>query len=555
LPKQNLYYVIKIPTSKIIRKKSFDLGNYTYQEAREKAELVAIGDNLVFHKIRQYYKNNSTPLEIYDNIKKLYAARDEIKKIKETKENEKDLKDQLINKQNEIDRELFVQDIINVKVTNKHHYKEIALKKFKVNGITYKRLCCGSGQMRRNTVTFVNEKLYDYLMDSLMCGLNNKIEKIALAKLSAYFALAFSSVLWVRKPRVCVVKDFITILPDQKIDFIKKHSDGTKTVEEIIMDIELNSADGEGLISPQCAKDFSKDMGLEYDACQFVVRSSFIKGCLMVFDFSAYSKQVCGIDTITDIYGVSYPIDDIDVILTESMFKMHKYYDNWQEYEKFHDKYDLKWGVARYNKKHDPEYSLLNYQYIQNTNLSDKDIDDLIQPTVDWINKICAGDDLYTLLYAMGVKDEDDDFDKIFEQCGDLFTKAILKNKTMLKDGHVQKKLYDSIKESIKQAKIGRVWARGGYQFMLSDPIPLVRSSLGLDATGLIPANKVYSDYWNAVKPDELDLCRSPMVDRHEHNIVTLFDTKEARHWYKYLYSGIVYSIYDTSTIRHSDSD
>ena len=546
---------MKIPTSKIFRKKNFDLGDYTYQEAREKAELVAIGDNQVFHKIREYYKDNSTPLEIYDKVQKLYAERDMFKKIKETKENSKELRQKLVDKQDEIDNILYVRDIINVKVTNKNHYKDIALKHFKVNGITYKRLCCGSGQMRRNTVTFVNEELYDYLMESLMCGLNGKIQKITLAKLSAYFALSFSSVLWVREPRVCVIKDFFTTIPQQKIDFIVKHEDGTKTVEERIMDIELNSADGQGLISPQCAKWFSEDMGLDYDVCQFVIRSPFLKGCLLSFDFATYSKQVCGIDTITDMYGVSYPIDEIDVLVTESMFKMHKHYKSWQEYTKFHKMYNLKWGVARYNKKHDPEYSLLNYQYIQNCNLSDNDIDELIKPTISWINNICSGDDLYSLLYALGVKNGDEDFDDILEQCGDLFTKAVLKNKDMLKDGYVQKKLYDSIKESIRQAKIGRVWAKGGYQFMLSDPIPLLRNALGLDSTGLIPANQIYSNYWNNIKPKELGLYRSPMVDRHESNIVTLFNTQEARHWYQYLYSGIVYSIYDTSTIRHSDSD
>jgi hypothetical protein len=102
-----------------------------------------------------------------------------------------------------------------------------------MNGKKYKRLCCGSGQMRRNTVTFVNVELYDYLTESLMCGLNGKIEKFILAKLSAYFALSFSSVLWVHKPRICVVPDFETVIPQQKIDFILKNENGEKTIESV----------------------------------------------------------------------------------------------------------------------------------------------------------------------------------------------------------------------------------------------------------------------------------------------------------------------------------
>jgi hypothetical protein len=227
------------------------------------------------------------------------------------------------------------------------------------------------------------------------------------------------------------------------------------------------------------------------------------------------------------------------------MFKMHKFFKSCKEYQEYHDKYNLKWGVARYNKKFDDDYSLLNYQYIQNNNLDDKAIDDLIQPTVDWFKKICSGDKLYSLMYSIGCKSEFDTFESVINECGSIYTKAIIKNSLMLEDGYVKKKLYESIKESFRQAKLARCWAKGGYQFMLSDPIPLIRNALGIDKTGLIPANHVYSSYWNRYNPEEIDLCRSPMVDRHEHNVVKLAKTTEMDKWYQYLYSGIIYSIYD----------
>jgi len=558
---------MKITTSKIQRKitrikdengkkipkepPEYNLGEYTYETAQLNNEIVSIGDNLVFHKIREYYKDTRSPLEIYETIKSLRKEISKIKLLPASEEN----KTKLLNIDNEIRDILFFKDIVNVKVSNKQHYKNIAMYGFTINGIKYKRLCCGSGQMRRNTVTFVNENLYDYLTESLMCGLNGRIEKITLAKLSAYYALAFSSVLWVRKPRICVIPDFETTLKNQKIDYISVNSDGKKVVEEKTMDMILNSCDGEGLISPQCAEWFSEDMGLDYTACQFVVRSSFVKGCLLTFDFANYAKKVCGIDKIRSIYGEEFNIDEIDVLITESMFKMHKYYTSVEEYVNFHNQYNLKWGVARYNKKYDDDYSLLNYQYIQNNNLSNTDIDELIQPTVDWFEKICSGDKLYSMMYTIGCKSEFDTYDDVFNNCGSVYTKAIVKNSDMLNDGYVKKKIYESIKESFRQAKIGRVWARGGYQFMLSDPVPLIRKALGINPVGLIPANQVYSKYWNKYDSNELDLCRSPMVDRHEHNIVNLAKSVEMDEWYKYLYSGIIFSIYDLSTIRHSDSD
>ena len=566
--KQNLYKVIKIPVSMIYRKKvkvyspidkkmvvkephEFDVGEYTYQDAYNRKELVSIGDNLVFHKIREYYGNTKSPDKIFDEIQELYKKRDEIKKLENTAENRKQLKDI----KNEINRKMYVKDIVNVKVSNKEHYEEIALATFKMNGITYKRFCCGAGQMRRNTVTFVNADLYDYLTESLMNGLKGKIKSINLAKLSTYFALSFSSVLWIRTPRICVVSDFDTTLKNQHIDYIMKESDDKKYIEPRVMDITLTSNDGEGLMSPDFAKAISTDMGLGYTCCEVIVRSSFVKGCLMTFDFAKYAKDVCGTSQIKSIYGETFNVDDIDVLLTESQFKMHKFYKSCKEYTDFQTKYNIKWGVARYNKRYDDDYALLNYQYIQNNVLSNKDIDDLIQPTVDWFKKICSGDKLYSILYAIGCQNEESDFEEILENCGSVYTKAIVQNSKMLQDGYVKHKIYDSIKESFRQAKLGRIWTKGNYQFMLSDPVPLVRHSLGLDATGLIPANYVYSNYWNKYNPDEIDLCRSPMVDFHEHNVVKLAHSSEMDKWYSYLYSGIIYSIYDTSTIRHSDSD
>lgn len=45
------------------------------------------------------------------------------------------------------------------------------------------------------------------------------------------------------------------------------------------------------------------------------------------------------------------------------------------------------------------------------------------------------------------------------------------------------------------------------------------------------------------------------MIDLHEHNPMNVMASEEAKHWYKYLNSGIIYNTYDTSTARHSDAD
>jgi len=194
------------------------------------------------------------------------------------------------NINNQITSVLFVKDIINIEVIKKSDYKQFGVKGFDVNGIHYRRFCCGSGQMRRNTITFINEELYDTIFTNLMCDLGHRISEFNLAKYHAYFALAFSSVLWVRTPRVCVIKDYYRTLKEEPVDFITKKN-GKSIVEPRHMDIELNCADGQGLIDPSFAAQWAEDMAQDYVPSSFVVRSVFIKGNLVPFDFRAYAKS------------------------------------------------------------------------------------------------------------------------------------------------------------------------------------------------------------------------------------------------------------------------
>ena len=542
---QNQYYIYKIPSNKITK-----LKKYSFKDASKDGNIVSIGDNLVLAKIREYYGDKSDHVSLYNKVQEIRRQMKEIRRQPTSVKNLENIK----KLQSQLDSMLFVDDIINIKVMAKKEYRELGRNGFDLNGRHYVRFMVGSGQMRRNTVTFINENILGYMTEKLMCGLDNKIKTINLAKLSAYFALSFSSVLWVREPRVCVIKDFNTIVPKQKVNFLKEEESGM-TIHQIEKDMELNSADGQGLISPEMAKLWAEDMHLNYTPCSFVVRTVFVKGNLVPFDFKEYAKEH-GITTIKDRYGTEYNINDVDVLLSESQFKMAKYYSSWEGYLSYHRSYNLKWGVARYNKEFDDEYVLTNYQYIQVLNLNKEEIDGLISYTADWIKNICSGNLEYALAYSIGVKNPTSGVDDIINSCGSLFTKAIIKNPEMLKDGFVQRKIYNSIKESIRQAKIGRIWVKGNYQFMISDPVAQCRSALGLSPDGLIPANCVYSNFWNTrTNSDEVVCCRSPLTHYSEVNPLKLFKSEETNKWYKYIYSGMIYSIYDISVMKFADSD
>lgn len=551
---QNLYQVYKLPSSLIVNN-NLKLENYTRKRAIQDGNLVSVGDNMVFYKIRDYYGDTRTHQEIFDSVQNLRTT------LRICKREGKVLEGHIVNQQ--IQDILFVKDIIVVVCEKKSEYLKIGTKGFEVNGVKYTRLCTGAGNLRRNNAIYVNEKLYPYLYEVFMCGLADRLKEAVLPKLGAYFALSFSSVLWVRTPRVCVIKDFETTLPNQNVDFICRKEEldeegkpRTKHyIEKRVMDLTLNSADGQGLVDPEFSKLWAEDMQLDYVPSSFVVRSSFVKGNLVPFDFKAYAAGH-GIEKIKDRWGVEYPLNEIDVLLSESQFKEYKEYSSWQEYLYYFNKYKLRWGVARYNKKHDDEYVLANYQYIQALTLSKEDIHGLIQPTIDWIKNICSGDDLYSLLFMFGGKSEDVTYERMYSSAQSTFMKAIVKNNEMLKDAHVQRKIYKNIVECINRAKIGKIWVRGNYQFMISDPIAQCQSALGLPVKGEIPADCVWSNFWNERRIEGyVDCCRSPMIDTSEHNPSKLYKSETTEKWYQYIKSGLVYSIYDVATFKHSDSD
>ena len=64
--------------------------------------------------------------------------------------------------------------------------------------------------------------------------------------------------------------------------------------------------------------------------------------------------------------------------------------------------------------------------------------------------------------------------------------KALVKNNAFLKDSYIQQKIYKNIAETINHAKLGKIWVRGNYQFMIADPIAQCQSALGLPVTGVL---------------------------------------------------------------------
>lgn len=583
--KNKLYKIFKINTDKIINsqdKGQFDLGNYSYEDAVMNGEVVSIMDNQVLHKIRDYYKENNIA--------------------------DKDIKD-------------IANDLVNIIVpmdTEKEKdYRIIAINGFKSNENNYKRLCSGSGQIRRNTITFIRKELYNYLFEALCCGLSEEDfgEDFNVAKFNAYFGLNMSGCKFLNEaPRVCVISDFEEIRPHIEVDYIetdvitekpKKGRDKkiikkypvTKFYDEIENVAALNSFDGQGLVDSDYAVKMAKDLGYDYVPSQFIIRAPWIKGLLVNFRWKDYLKQH-NVTMLKDIDGIPMRVKDIDILISASQWKMHKIYSKkggkqggWKYYTDAMKKNNLKWGVVMPNKKHDDDIKTLNYQYISALQLGEDGIDELCKYTENLLISLCS-DDLKQVSRSLIIhKEEDrdtecsDDVDNLedteTEEYQSFLEKAINHDTDLLQDKYIQNLIIKECKAKFKAAKIGKLLNESNYQFLVSDPvaqvqhviknhaikeinlktgksIPTAKEIKYEEVTGLLKANEVYSYYWNNKKwendkPRKLVLMRSPLIDRSE---VAVMDLKnEEVDWYSTITSGIVMSIHDLTTLQMQNCD
>lgn len=547
--KLTIFYIYKMKISAIIE------NNYTisttFDEAKKRGWIVGIGDNQLLKFIRDI-KCIDFDKQI-DKLEQLYKYRDSLKAQPKNYENSQ----LILDYQKQINNILYIPDIISVQAdTIKSDYLNVCNNKFTVNNITYKRLCAGAGQLRRNTVLFINEILYDQLMEIMLCGLNTKrIGKINLAKFSAYHSLYSSSTNTISTPRVCVVKDLEIILPKQKIDWIYETENKERNIEEKIIDVKQNVWDGSGLVSLEMADKWNEDLGIEdYTPSAYIVRSAWIKGLCIRFDWKRFATEVAHKDYIIDAWGNKKDINNIDVVLTTSQFKMWKKYNDWEEYIEYHTKYNHVWGCSRINKKEDDFLTPLNYQYIQSNSFTPESIKKLANFSVEWIKKVASGKRIYVLLYLLGSY-HDKSIEEIEKETGMNIVKALMYNDKILDDPYVRQKIYKSLEKKITQLKIGKLLVEGSYEFAITDPYMMCEYIFGLAPKGLLQAEQVWNRRWVDKGSKEIAIMRSPLVSPNENNVLSVHTDQKCEEWFSEIKSGVVLNAWDTSLMRASDGD
>ena len=540
-----LFYTVKL-TSSLLKEYKYDL-NISFENCLRSGLIVSLADSQMLLSIRDI-TGQVVDREILESW---YSERDTIKKRKNTKDNRNRLKEL----QNNIYNMMYIPQYITVVMENIKDYERMFKKGFKFNGKTYRRFSCSASQARVSTIVFVDETIKDELKRRLDNG-RDLNKPLAPSKYNAYFGLYSSATKKVTWPRFCIVPDYNEVISVDVDYVIEKPKDEDDIIEPRTMDIEFNRFDGSGLISPQMAEQWGKDLGEDYTPCQFCIRCAFTKGMVNEFPFVEWcAEKNNGNYIITDIFGNERDLREVDVILTEGMTKLWDSWPSQKEFEKDCQKNGVIWGITKYSPKEDKRVLTTNYQFLQTLDLTDDMIKDLCQDTVDYIKGVSYDDIYYSLLFMMGENSNTDSVQRFMKSSDNYWLKSLILNHNLLNDKYSKEKIRDMIIRKIEQACLGKLIVQGNFQCIVPDSYAFMQAIFGLEVTGLLGPGQMYSQFWNKRGVNKVDTMRSPLTHFSEHYVVDLIQNDETEKWFRYSYSGFIVNSHDEHTMRWAGSD
>lgn len=311
-----------------------------------------------------------------------------------------------------------------------------------------------SGSMRRGaTLSFIDERYKDEMIERLTFGMPDDNKKISLSKYWAYKGLYLTSghrintafgnkaadnddVVAFNDKTVVIIDDYEdSSVIDRRIGFesaddcqgdvyfsldINGEKAYHRTDEDYVAQ-QVKLFDGEGLISQKYSEIIARAIKNKGDAniqnySSFQVRAPFIKGMLhKISDVTEGEKTTPGLEwffkkfnvsTITDVFGKEHNVADVEIVLTKSMFKCFDWIPKGVDAGWFWNncnKYDHALYIAGSNNPgRVPVYTSLNSQVLSTCGMSNDDFDAMVWDFYESALKI-KNDDYALLAYLSDI--------------------------------------------------------------------------------------------------------------------------------------------------------
>lgn len=458
-----------------------------------------------------------------------------------------------------------------------------------VNQDKYVSTFCGAGHSRTQKNLFVQKDIADKLNDILLCGMPRTLFYDRPSKWNSYYAMVTTDSTPVTyMPNIVVIKDYKKTIK-QKADIVEVSGTGTnkkynpighKGMKHHKELLEIIPFDGAGLVTPECALKWARELKCQSSKKKFYLPSCFqfraipgIKGEVMIFDLKRFARKK-KVSKIVDLGGRTWDVfkDRIDVILTESQFKFWKQYldsngnfDYWlwrNEFDKECYGYKRTFNIVSYGVHPDdlPNKTMLSYQPEQTINFTDEEIPEVSGTGIDIYRKVVSNiDEFLKYRRLIAVSEETGEEEETVDKYTPPYYVALLHNKDLFYDKYVHSKIEEDIKKLRNNILSGKLFVRGNYQVFIPDLYGLVEwafhDELGHEPQGLLKKPyHIYSDWWNDKGAVTVDIMRNPAVGM-EHRIGHLRNSRELKKWFKFQTTGIVTGMYDTLALALNGAD
>lgn len=449
----------------------------------------------------------------------------------------------------------FQKDYVCVVMNSNKDYDR-ANQGFKINGVEYRRFLGTNGGIKNSTIVYVNTELYPELKKRMDNGRNKDIPLVP-AKLEAYQALTCSGSIPVPQPKgFIVVKDCITHFEEDVI-MIDDERDGEPVMTTIQgYEFENDNSDGYGLMLPSYSAKVNEFLtGIaDHPISGMNTRYAWNKGMLFTFDFVEFAEKVACSYFITDVWGQTRDVREADVILTASMLKLWNCYDSWEDYYANCEENHYEFSVTKVCPDELEHVRNTNYQFLQSYSLTDDEIQELCQPSVDEIKEVLGMDYRKSLVFLAGFGLNEHN---AWNSSLDYYTRALMIEPSLINDPCIRRKIWNMISKRIQMCKRGAIRVNANFAIISGDPYALCQSMFGLEITGLLKAGEVYHRYWIDKGSEEIVCFRAPMTCHNNIVKLRLHNDEHTSHWYQYIRTAIILNAWDSTcnSLNGADED